>query len=163
MIIDTIPAPAVGTVAPHPVPLGLRLPRGLREEAGALPADVFRARYSPTNGPLRLRNWQCLTDGRPTGPQALGYQATLAVGDRIGTSTAAACGPVAALTMMLHDRGIAIELLSFHQIDVDDGIATFVRGSDGVGDAWAMGRSDDPTESALRAIVNCANRLYDGS
>ncbi len=37
--------------------------------------------------------------------------------------------------------------------------ATFIRGSDGGRAEWAMGLSDDPTQSALRAVIACANRL----
>ena len=65
------------------------------------------------------------------GPQARNYQATLAVGDRISTSTAAACGPVAALTAMLYDRGIAVEMTAFHQVPSGEHTATFIRGTDG--------------------------------
>jgi hypothetical protein len=83
----------------------------------------------------------------------------LAVGDRISTSAAAACGPVAALTAMLYDRGIALEMVAFHQVPAGENTATFVRGSDGAHAEWAMGLSDDPTQSALRAVIACANRL----
>ncbi|HXL62167.1 MAG TPA: homocitrate synthase, partial [Mycobacterium sp.] len=93
------------------------------------------------------------------GPQARNYQATLAVGDRISTSSAAASGPIAALTAMLYDRGIAVEMMAFHQVPAGEHTATFVRGSDGARSRWAMGWSEDPTQSALRAVVACANRL----
>jgi hypothetical protein len=134
------------------------LPRGLREEANAMSPDAFHATYAPTTGPLRLGSWECTDAGR-LGQQARHYQATIAIGDRIGTSTAAASGPVAALTAMLYDRGIAVELLKFHQLRSGELIATFLRGTDGAHDEWAMGWSEDPTQSALRAMVACANRL----
>ena len=124
--------------------------------------DAFHARYAPASGPLRLGYWQCTDADRPAtrlGPQARNYQATIAVGDRIGTSTAAASGPVGALTAMLHDRGIPVEIAAFHQRHADGNTATFIRGSDGVRDEWAMGWAEDPTQSALRAVVACANRL----
>jgi hypothetical protein len=138
------------------------LPRELREEADSMSRDAFHATYAPSSGPLRLRHWQCTDADRPTtclGAQARNYQATIAVGDRIGTSTAAASGPVAALTEMLYERGVAIEISAFHQLDAGDDIATFIRGSDGARDEWAMGWSTDPTQSALRAMIACANRL----
>jgi len=87
------------------------------------------------------------------GPQARNFQATLALGDRIGTSSASACGPVAALTEMLYDRGIAVEMTAFHQLPAGAHTATFVRGCDGARSQWAMGWSDDPTQSALRAVI----------
>ncbi|WP_414688503.1 homocitrate synthase [Mycobacterium sp.] len=142
--------------------IGAPMPRGLREEADAMSWEAFLAEYAPSSGPLRLGNWTCTDANRPAsqlGPQARNYQATLAVGDRISTSAAAACGPVAALTAMLYDRGIALEMVAFHQVPAGENTATFVRGSDGAHAEWAMGLSDDPTQSALRAVIACANRL----
>ncbi|HET7667048.1 MAG TPA: homocitrate synthase [Mycobacterium sp.] len=138
------------------------VPRGLRQEANAMSFEDFHNEYAPSSGPLRLGNWQCTDEERPSarlGPQARHYQATLAVGDRINTSSAAACGPVAALTAMLYDRGIAVEMTAFHQIPAGEHTATFIRGSDGARSQWAMGWSNDPTQSALRAVIACANRL----
>lgn len=138
------------------------LPRGLREEAEDMSWHQFADIYSHQTGPLRLGHWECIDAPRPAsrlGPQARNYQATIAVGDRIATSTAAASGPVAALTAMLHERGIALEMLKFHQLEADGYTATFIWGSDGAHAQWAMGWSDDPTQSALRAVIACANRL----
>lgn len=138
------------------------LPRELRDDAASMSHDAFLSRYAPTSGPLRLGHWQCTDVVRPAsrlGPQARNYQATMAVGDRIGTLTAAASGPVSALTAMLHERGVSLEIESFHQLPAMGGTATFVRGTDGVGSEWAMGWSDDLTQSALRAVIACANLL----
>ena len=124
--------------------------------------EAFLDEYAPSSGPLRLGNWTCTDANRPAallGPQARHYQATLALGDSISTSSAAASGPVAALTAMLFDRGIPLEMTDFHQVPAGGHTATFIRGSDGLHSEWAMGLSDDPTQSALRAVVACANRL----
>jgi hypothetical protein len=83
----------------------------------------------------------------------------IAVGDSINTATASASGPIAALTAMLHERGIKIETLRFHQMRSGCDIATFVCGTNGDRAEWAMGWSSDPTQSALRAVIACANRL----
>ena len=138
------------------------MPRGLREEAGALSRECFVATYGHTAGPLRLGHWACTDTERPSGrlgPQARNFRAVIAVGDRIGTSTAAASGPIAALTAMLHERGIALETLKFHQVRSGAATATFIRGTNGIRAEWAMGWSEDPTQSALRAMIACANRL----
>jgi hypothetical protein len=138
------------------------LPRGLREEADDMSWDAFLAEFAPTTGPVRLGRWTCTDAERPTGrlgPQARTYQATLAFGDRISTATAAACGPVAALTAMLYDQGIAVETVSFHQVPAGEHTATFIRGSDGMHTEWAVGVSEDATQSALKAVIACANRL----
>jgi hypothetical protein len=139
---------------------GVPLPRGLREDADAMSWSTFTATYAPNAGPLRLGQWHCADDGRRLGPRT--FQATLALGDRIETATATANGPVAALTAMLHEHGVAVEMLKFHQLRSDDTTATFIRGSDGNRAEWAMGYSQDPTQSALSAVIACANRLYAG-
>jgi hypothetical protein len=40
-----------------------------------------------------------------------------------------------------------------------DAATTFIQGTDGQHAEWAMGWSQDKTDSALRAIIACANRL----
>jgi hypothetical protein len=158
-MFPTTSAPSGTNTAPRAAAhLPISLPRGLREEADSMSFDEFRATYASTSGPVRLGNWEC-ADGNRLGPQARNYRATIAVGDRISTATAAASGPIAALTAMLYDRGVAVELMKFHQVESEDGIATFVRGTDGSAAEWAMGVSDDATQSALRAMIACANRL----
>jgi hypothetical protein len=142
---------------------GIALPRGLREQADAMSWESFVATYRGTTGPLRLGHWECIDADRATGrmgPQARDFRAVIAVGDRINAATAAAGGPVAALTAMLHERGITVEIVQFHQMRSATGIATFIRGSDGLHAEWAMGWSDEPTQSALRAVIACANRLF---
>jgi hypothetical protein len=138
------------------------LPRGLREEADAMSWESFLATYGHTDGPLRLGQWACTDTERPAGrlgPQARNFRATIAIGDRLSTSTAAASGPIAALTAMLHDRGITLETLRFHQMRSAGDTVTFIRGTNGIRAEWAMGWSEDPTQSALRAVIACANRL----
>jgi hypothetical protein len=140
---------------------GIALPRGLREDADTMSWSTFTATYAPSAGPLRLGQWHCTDTDRPAtrlGPRE--FQATLALGDRIETATATANGPVAALTAMLHERGVAVEMLRFHQLQSGDTTATFIQGTDGCRSEWAMGCSEDRTQSALSAVVACANRLY---
>ncbi|MCV7228516.1 homocitrate synthase [Mycolicibacterium komossense] len=158
------------TTAPQRSSIGTRicdrfdapLPRGIREEANEMSWESVIAEYGHCAGPLRLGHWECTDVHRPAsrlGPQARHYQATIAMGDRITTSTAAAAGPVAALTEMLHNHGIALEMLRFHQLHSGEHTATFIRGTDGIRAQWAVGWSDDSTLSALRAVIACANRL----
>lgn len=141
---------------------GVQLPSGLREQGTQLSWEHFVAVYGRAPGPLQLNQWTCLDGERPAtrlGPQGRTYRATIAVGDRIGTCTAAASGPVAALTAMLYEQGIAVETVRFHQFGCPNQTATFVYGSDGRCGAWAIGISPDPALSALDAVIICANRL----
>ena len=142
---------------------GVALPLGLREQADSMSWAGFVATYGRNAGPLRLGDWQCADGGRAAArlsPQPRDYRAVIAVGDRISTGTAAASGPVAALTAMLHERGITVEVVKFHQMRSATGSVTFILGSDGAHSEWAMGWADDPAQSALRAVIACANRLF---
>ncbi|BBX83320.1 2-isopropylmalate synthase [Mycolicibacterium aubagnense] len=139
------------------------VPRDLREHAETMSHDTFIDHYGQQRGPIRLGSWGTAgDDGSRRGVTAVRrYRASIAVGDRIATSTAAATGPVAALTAMLHERGMAVEMIKFHQLPaVGGGIATFIHGTDGVCSEWAMGWARDPVQSALRAMIACANRLH---
>jgi hypothetical protein len=138
------------------------LPPALREPAAQLSWEGFFAAYGPFPGPLRLGQWACLDGERPAarlGLQGRTYQATIAFGDRIDTCTAAAGGPLGALTTMLHEHGITLEMLRFHQLCCQRHTATFIEGSDGLHAQWAMGWSTDRAASALSAVITCANRL----
>ena len=121
--------------------------------------STLTATSAPSAGPLRLGHWHC-TDRPASRLGTRTFQATLAVGDRIETATATATGPVAALTAMLYQHGVSVEMLRFHQLQSHDTTATFIQGTDGCRAEWAMGCSEDPTESALSAVIACANRLY---
>ncbi|MCG7593804.1 homocitrate synthase [Mycobacterium sp. PSTR-4-N] len=139
-----------------------RVPAPLRTSADNRSYDDFVAEFAPTTGPVRLGQWACAEADRPStrwGPQAQTYRATLALGDRIATAQASACGPVAALTAMLHERGVAVEMTAFHQRAAGSDIATFIQGGNGTRVEWALGVAPDPVQSALRAVVACANRL----
>ena len=138
------------------------LPRGLRQHTAGMSWDAVLAAYGPLSGPLQLGAWACVGTGRPgarPGLQNRKFQATLAIGDRVCKSSVAAAGPVAALTEMLHEHGFAVELLSFHQLEAGADTVTAVHGSDGTHDEWALGWDPDPGQSALRALIACANRL----
>ena len=169
MTITNLRFPSGADIAPAPLEPpairfdGIPLPRGLREDADTMSWSTFTATYAPTAGPLRLGHWECTDAERPAtrlGPQPRTFLATLGLGDRIETATATATGPVAALTAMLYDHGIPVEMLRFHQLRSDEKTATFIQGTDGCRAEWAMGVSEDPTQSALCAVVACANRLY---
>jgi len=145
---------------------GVPLPRGLREVAATMSWSTFTSTYSPSSGPLRLGHWECTDAHRPAtrlGPEPRTFEATFAIGDRIETATAAATGPVAALTAMLYDRGLSLEMLRFHQLESGNYTATFIQGCNGERAEWGMGWSEDKTQSALRAVIACANRLLTAS
>ena len=133
------------------------LPRGLRDLASEMSWDDVADTFGSSAGPLHLDRWE--RADRTHGRHAHTYQATLAIGERTITSSATASGPLGALTAMLHEHGIAVEMLNFHQLRAGGQTATFIRGTDGSDTEWAIGWSECPNQSALRAVVACANRL----
>lgn len=157
-----IAAMAPSTTSSFAARVSGRVPAPLRASADTSTYDEFVAEFAPTAGPVRLGQWACASAGRPStrwGPQAQTFRATLALGDHIGTAQATACGPVAALTAMLYERGVAVEVTAFHQRIAGADVATFIQGANGTRVEWAMGLASDPVQSALRAVVACANRL----
>ncbi|MBU9764342.1 homocitrate synthase [Mycobacterium sp. TNTM28] len=158
----TSPAPHPGNPTSFAAHFATPLPRALRAVGESASWEQFLGEYTAAPGPVRLGQWTCTDANRPAarlGPQVRHYQATLAVGDTINTSSAAASGPIAALTEMLHACGITVETVSFHQLPTDGQTATFIEGCDGLRSEWAMGLAGDPEQSALRAVIACANRL----
>ena len=133
------------------------LPRGLRDLAAEMSWDDVADTFGSSAGPVRLGQWERAE--RAPGRHAHTYRATIAIGDRIVSSSTTASGPLGALTAMLHERGIALEMLNFHQLMAGGQTATFIRGTDGARTEWAIGWSECPNQSALRAVIACANRL----
>lgn len=133
------------------------LPRGLRDLAAHMSWDDVADTFGSSAGPVRLDAWE--KGDRRFGRHAHTYRAAIAIGDRTELSSATASGPLAALTAMLYERGIAVEMLNFHQLCAGGQTATFIRGTDGAHTEWAIGWSECPNQSALRAVIACANRL----
>lgn len=147
-------ATAAAACDPFFARFGRPLPRALRAEADGMSWSEFTAAYAPQGGPVRLGGWsdERLAAGRRR------YEATIAVGDTIFASAATACGPIAAMTEMLHGLGFQIEILSFHRYDFGDTSITFLLCRSGDETAWVMGAGDDATESSLRAMIAGINR-----
>lgn len=120
-----------------------RLPLPLRADAAGLTWERFAAVHAPQNGPVRLGGWTVTA-------QAAGrseYEATFAVDASIHTASAVANGPVAGMTAMLHDLGINLEILSFHQRELGGTRATFLLCREGEQQKWALGMGQTATES----------------
>ena len=134
------------------------LPRGLRDLAAEMSWDDVADTFGSSAGPLHLSQWEQAdrTAGRR---HAHTYRAAIAIGERTIIASATASGPLGALTAMLYEHGIAVEMLNFHQLQAGGQTATFIRGTDGVDTEWAIGWSECPNQSALRAVIACANRL----
>lgn len=136
---------------------GRPMPRGLRADTAGLTWSEFVETYSPS-GPARLGCWT----STPLGTGRHRFEATLTFGERTRHFATVATGPIAALSAMLHEAGHALEILSFHQIDTGEGIATFVHCERDERRTWAMAIAADGPDSALRAAIAAVN-IYAGA
>lgn len=133
------------------------LPRGLRTLAAEMTWDDVAATFGSSAGPIHLEHWE--RGERSLGRHTHTYRAVIGIGERTAACETTAAGPLGALTAMLHQRGIGLEMLNFHQLQAGGQTATFIRGTDGIDTEWAIGWSECPQQSALRAVIACANRL----
>lgn len=136
------------------------LPRGLREEAAGMDWNLFIATYAP-GAQIRLshRDTEKLRGG------LFRFQT-----DRIHTSKTAeahtdrleiiATGPVSACTSLLAEAGRRIEILSFHQLEIFEATATFIKITDDRRTAWAIGFGPDRETSIAAAMSSGAQRIY---
>ncbi|MFD4181769.1 alpha-isopropylmalate synthase regulatory domain-containing protein [Rhodococcus sp. NPDC058514] len=141
---------------PFALRFGTPLPRALRTEAAGMNWRTFLATYSPPRGPIRFGRWSAhaLGAGRSE------FRATLALGDTIHQAKATAAGPIAALTSMLYDAGVQLEILSFHQQDAGGRTATFLLCEHDGRRHWSVGLADTATESSIEAMIAGANILH---
>ncbi|MEV0946456.1 2-isopropylmalate synthase [Rhodococcus sp. NPDC049939] len=131
------------------------LPEALRNESAGMNWSSFEHTYAPANGSFRLGRWS----ETKCGSGISDFEATLGIGESIRNLGARACGPVAAMTSMLHDVGCSIEILSFHQHEIGHRVATFLLCECGGTRLWAMGIDESCTGSTLRAMISGANRF----
>ncbi|ALU71188.1 2-isopropylmalate synthase [Rhodococcus erythropolis R138] len=134
---------------------GKSLPVGLRAECSAMSWTEFESTYAAMSGPIRLGAWSSekIAPGRWT------FEATLGLGERIQKASATSTGAISAMTSMLHDAGISLEILSFHQHQIGHRTATFIFTECDGRRSWAMGIAESSTESSLRAMTSAANRF----
>ncbi|MFX1756810.1 2-isopropylmalate synthase [Rhodococcus sp. As11] len=149
------PFGATGATDPFLARYGRALPRGLREETTGMTWAEFESAYGGRPGPVRLGGWSATALG--AGRSA--FEATIAIGDTIHTASATTCGPIAAMTAMLYDLGLNIEILSFHRYDLGEMSATFLLCRSGEYTTWVMGTGESGNESSLRAMVAGINKL----
>lgn len=136
---------------------GSPMPLEMRTEASGMSWQTFLKTFSPSSGPVRFGRWSTLSLGAGRSE----FKATLGLGDAIHQATAIACGPVSALTSMLHEAGFQLEILDFHQQGLADGrTATFLLCEHAGRRHWAFGIGDNATGSSVQAMIAGANLLH---
>lgn len=155
----TIPDPRTDGRATDPFArrFGKPLPRPLRAEATPLSWPDFEAAYTRRAGRYRLEGLST----RPCGNARTEYTAALNIDGDTRLARTRAHGPASAMTAILHDAGMSIEIASLHQHRVDGRTATFLLCSRGMRRRWAMGFAPDSAGSIVDALVSAANLLTD--
>ncbi|APT91403.1 acetyl-CoA acetyltransferase [Corynebacterium sphenisci DSM 44792] len=152
------------TEDPFRARFGHRLPRGLRQEARGMDWRTFTATYSPTGGPLEIREFTAVKGlaGRST------FSATITTGRGLGgdhgtrtrRAEVTAMGPVSAVTNLMADAGYRVEILEFHQFEIFEATATFIYAAHNNSRVWTMGFGQTPEASTMTAMTCAANRLH---
>lgn len=153
--------PRTFTEDPFRARFGHRLPRGLRQEARGMDWRTFMATYSPTGGPLSIREFTATKGlaGRST------FRAAVTTGrgtdaERTRYAEVTAMGPVSAVTNLMADAGFRVEILEFHQFEIFEATATFLYAMHNNSRVWAMGFGTTPEASVMTAMTCAANRLH---
>jgi hypothetical protein len=132
----------------------ISMPLGLRSENLCAAWDDFYSEYHPS-GHTTLTDWQ----SRPAEGGMELYSAQIVIDSCRYNFTVPAFGPLSALTSMLFDAGIGIEILEFHQSQLGNNFATFMRcASDGYA-LWSIAMREGSDESAVEALIAAANRF----
>lgn len=112
-----------------------------------------------TNGAIRLGSWTVA----PAPGDMVECRATIAYDDRIMSMTATAAGPVGAMTSILHDLGVSVQIVRLHQRRLDDRNVSFLLCEHDRQQCWATGDGDTTADANINALIAGANRLLAGS
>ncbi|MFT3898925.1 MAG: hypothetical protein QM728_01590 [Gordonia sp. (in: high G+C Gram-positive bacteria)] len=107
------------------------------------------------SAPIRLDSWSAT----PTIGDRLDCRATLIVDDRPRAVAARATGQLGALTAMLYDVGIGVEIRSLRQRRLECAVGTMLLCGNDYRELWAFGSGTDPDEANRNALIAGANLL----
>src|SRR5699024_5744417 len=131
------------------------LPLGLREAAAGMDWERFTAEFRPADGALRMVDW----NQRRTNAARKTISATLQVDGETRTARASGSGTISAMTAIVYEAGLPVEINEFHQQRAAEKTATFLECSRGYRRRWAMGLGSSSAESIVDAFVSAANVL----
>lgn len=137
-----------------------RLPRGLCEEAAGMDWNLFTATYAPT-ADIRLSHvaTEQLRGGLFRFQAARNHTFKTAQPDTDQLEITAT-GPASAWTSLLAEAGRRTEILNFHQLEIFEATAVFIKVTDDRRTAWAVGFGASPEAAIAAALSSGAQRLY---
>ena len=136
---------------------GQRLPQGMRQEARNMDWKTFTTRFAPSD--IRVENMRMIRQraGR------FDFDVTISGLSAPNTATRAelrAMGTSSAITEILADHGLPVEVLEFHQFTIFEATATFLYCVDGSKRCWAVGFGSDSDLSIADALCSAATNLH---
>lgn len=140
---------------PFEARFGRPLPLGIREAAAGMDWTRFADEFHPADGPLRMVDW----NQRRTNAARKTISATLQVDGETRTARASGSGTISAMTAIVYEAGLPVEINEFHQQRAGGQTATFLECSRGYRRHWAMGMGSSSAESIVDAFVSAANIL----
>ncbi len=123
--------------------------------------EMFRNRYvAPVHeGPITLDSWRTTE----TAPGEHVFVAELSVGGREVRAQGIGNGPLSALTALLADAGIMVEIVSYSEHALDRGgsspASAYVQLHHADDDYWGVGQDTSVLAASVQAVVAAVNRL----
>ena len=117
----------------------------------------FIDEYTAT-GTIRLGSWSVA----PPPGDMVECRATIAYDDRIMSMSATSTGPVGAMTSILHDLGVSVQIVRLHQRRLDDRNVSFLLCEHDRRQCWATGDGETTADANINALIAGANRLLAG-
>lgn len=136
---------------------GRRLPKAMREEARGMDWKTFRRTYSPND----IRVEQLRSTRRSAGRRHFEIGITGLRADGLGTRVSiTAMGAQSAMSEVLSDHGLAVEILEFHQFEIFEATVTFIYTMHNSKRSWAVGFGADRDTSIASALCSAATLLH---
>lgn len=136
---------------------GVRLPKGMRDEARGMEWKAFIQTYAPSTVRIEYLRSQRLRAGK----HEFHMSVTGLRSDGQGTAVEiTAMGASSAVTEVLADHGMPVEILEFHQFEIFEATVTFIYTVHKSQRAWAVGFGADRDLSIANALCAAAGRLH---
>ncbi|MGV0408276.1 hypothetical protein ACUY3S_02005 [Corynebacterium resistens] len=136
---------------------GVRLPSGMREEARGMEWKKFIQTYAPSTVRVEYLRSERLRAGRHEFHMSMtGLRA-----DGQGTAVdITAMGACSAISEVLADHAMPVEILEFHQLEIFEATVTFIYTVHKSQRAWAIGFGADRDLSIANALCAAAGKLH---
>lgn len=138
---------------------GVRLPSGMREEARGMEWKKFIQTYAPSNVRVEYLRSERLRAGRHEFHMSMTGLRNDGQGTAVDITAMGACS---AVSEVLADHAMPVEILEFHQFEIFEATVTFIYTVHKSHRAWAVGFGADPNLSIANALCAAAGRLHRG-